>query len=145
MEDAKTDVELLIRIGAVFPGKEEAIREACRMLCEAGCVDKDYAESMFKREYISSTYLDRGLAVPHGTQDDMARVKHDGIAVLQVPAGVSWGPDQKAAFITAIAASSDAHLGILRRLVSLLRDEALLKKLITTEDAEEIKTVLLKP
>jgi phosphocarrier protein FPr len=139
------NIELLIKIGAVFSSKEEALREACSLLSEAGCVDKEYADSMLRREYISSTYLDRGIAVPHGTQNDMGSVKREGIAVLQVPGGVLWGKDQNAELIMAIAASSNAHLGILRHIVSLLHDEALLTRLKTTTDVEEIKAVLLKP
>ncbi|MDR1901936.1 MAG: PTS sugar transporter subunit IIA [Treponema sp.] len=145
MEQSNPHIELITKAGAVFTSKEEALREACRLLNEAGCVDKDYADSMLRREYISSTYLDMGLAIPHGTQNDMLRVKREGIAVLQVPGGVSWGKDQNAELIVAIAASSDAHLSILRHLVSLLHDKALLTKLKTTANAEEIKAVLLKP
>ncbi|MDR2096332.1 MAG: PTS sugar transporter subunit IIA [Treponema sp.] len=145
MEQRNVNIELITKIGAVFASKEEALREACRLLGEAGCVDKEYADSMLRREYISSTYLDRGMAIPHGTQNDMGRVKRDGVVVLQVPGGVSWGKDQNAELIVAIAASSDAHLGILRHLVSLLHDEALLTKLKTTVNAEEIRAVLLKP
>jgi phosphocarrier protein FPr len=144
MEQSNVTIELLAKMGTIFASKEDALREACRLLEEAGCVDKEYADSMLRREYISSTYLDRGLAIPHGTRNDMGRVKRDGIAVLQVPGGVSWGKGQNAELIVAIAASSDAHLGILRHLVSLLHDEALLTRLKTTTDMEEIKAVLLK-
>ncbi|MHC6202389.1 PTS sugar transporter subunit IIA [Breznakiellaceae bacterium SP9] len=144
MKDESNDepIRFLVSLGLRFTDKDEAIRQACRALTEIDCLDGEYAQSMLSREALSSTYLDRGLAIPHGTRDAMVQVKHDGIAVLQVPDGVSWGPQQIAQLIVAIAARSDAHLEILRHLLSVLRDEALLDKLKATTDAGEIELAL---
>jgi phosphocarrier protein FPr len=139
----KTDLELFVRIGRTYNSKEDAIKDACGLLAEAGCVDDTYANCMIRRELLSSTYLDRGLAIPHGTLQDKERVKKEGLAVLQVPAGVSWGPGQNATFIVAIAATSEGHVGILRRLTNVLKDEALMEKLRTTASEDEIKAALL--
>ena len=65
-------------------------------------------------------------------------IARTGIAVLQVPQGVAWNAEQRATLIFAIAAQSDEHLALLRRLTRLLQDEATLHKLATTQDANDI-------
>jgi phosphocarrier protein FPr len=135
--------ELIIRTGLSFPDKEAALREAGALLEEAGCVDSGYAESFLKREYITSTYLDRGLAIPHGTQDDKNKIRKKGIAVLQVPEGVSWGPSQTAVVIAAMAAPQEGHLLLMRNLVKLLRNGAVMNKLKNSDDPEELRSVFL--
>jgi phosphocarrier protein FPr len=130
---------LIIKTALSFPGKNAALEAAGALLCEAGCVDAGYEESFKKREYITSTYLDRGLAVPHGTQDDLPKIKKTGIALLQTPAGVEWGPGQKAFIIAAIAAPPQEHLGLMRNLVKLLQNGKVMNTLKTAGDAEEIR------
>jgi phosphocarrier protein FPr len=140
---SETTPELLVRIGGVYSSKEEALKDAGGLLTKAGCVDSAYDECMIRREKISSTYLDQGLAIPHGTLEDKVRVKKEGLAVLQVPAGVSWGPGQNATFIVAIASASEGHIAVLRRLANIMRDKALMEKMKTTTNEDEIRSVLL--
>jgi phosphocarrier protein FPr len=99
---------------------------------------------MLKREQTKSTYLEGGIAIPHGNPEDSALIKRDALAVIQVPAGLDWGDGKKATLIVAIAAGSDGHLAILRRLVNVLKDKALMQLFSTTTDPSEIKKVLLQ-
>ena len=78
------------------------------------------------------------MAIPHGQIADRHLIERTGIAVLQVPQGVAWNAEQRATLIFAIAAQSDEHLALLRRLTRLLQDEATLHKLATTQDANDI-------
>ncbi|GHT06080.1 multiphosphoryl transfer protein [Planctomycetales bacterium] len=135
--------ELIVCVGTAPKDKEAAIRDACRRLAEAGCVDERYAESMLKREQTANTFLGAGIAIPHGDLADKGRVKRDGLAVLQVPRSVPWGNAQNARLIVAIAAAGDGHLAMLRRLTGIVQDEALVEKLCATADAAEIKAALL--
>jgi phosphocarrier protein FPr len=137
------DIELIIRTGLSFPDKNAALKEACALLQKAGCVDPGYAESFLKREYITSTYLDRGVALPHGTRDDEGMVRKKGIAILQVPEGVSWGQMQTATIVAAIAAPQESRLLLMRNLVKLLQDEAVMVKLKSSTDPEELRSVFL--
>jgi phosphocarrier protein FPr len=139
----EVDIELIIRTGLSFPDKKAALEEACALLQKAGCVDPGYVESFLKREYITSTYLDRGVALPHGTQDDTGMIRKKGIVVLQVPEGVNWGQAQTATVIAAIAAPQESRLLLMRNLVKLLQNEAVIIKLKNSTDPEELRSVFL--
>ncbi|PWV63186.1 phosphoenolpyruvate--protein phosphotransferase [Plasticicumulans acidivorans] len=128
----------LVRLAAAPADKAAAIREAAQLLIAAGCVDAAYAESMQRREAVANTFLGHGVAIPHGLGEDRHRVRSNGIAVLQVPGGVEWNPGQRAQLVVAIAAQSDAHIAILRRLTRLMQDEARLAALATTTQAQDI-------
>lgn len=52
--------------------------------------------------------------------------------MLQVPGGVEWNPGQTARLVVAIAARSDSHITILRRLTRLMQDEDRLGQLFAT-------------
>ncbi|PTQ11565.1 phosphoenolpyruvate--protein phosphotransferase [Sphingomonas oleivorans] len=132
----------LVRLNASPSSKEDAIREAGQLLVAAGCVDADYGTSMVRREAVANTFLGHGVAIPHGLGEDRGLVRRDGIAVLQVPDGIEWNPGQTARLIVGIAARSDSHITILRRLTRLIQDEARLERLFTTADPSEIVTAL---
>ncbi|WP_413204243.1 phosphoenolpyruvate--protein phosphotransferase [Rhodospirillum sp. A1_3_36] len=129
----------LARLGAHPDGKEAAIREACQMLAAAGCVDAPFEESMLKREAVAETYLGHGVAIPHGMVEDRGQIRQDGVAILQIPEGVTWNDGQTVHLVVAIAAGSDAHITMLRRLTGLLQDEERLGALFTTKDLSELR------
>lgn len=142
MSDSRNDAQsltCLTRLGAAPADKAAAIREAAQMLVAAGCIDPDYSESMMKREDAAETYLGSGVAIPHGMVQDRAMVRKDGIAVLQVPAGLTWNDGQTVRLVVAIAANSDAHIDTLRRLTRLLQDGTLLETLFTTADVNVLR------
>lgn len=132
----------LIRLGAAPAGKEAAIREAAQLLIAAGCIDPAYADSMIRRETVANTFLGHGVAIPHGMVDDRNLVRRNGIAILQVPDGVVWNDGQTARLVVAIAAQSDAHIAILRRLTRLMQDEARLTALFTTGNPADLVAAL---
>jgi multiphosphoryl transfer protein len=132
----------LVRLGARPANKEAAIREAAQMLVAAGRIDPAYVESMMRREAAADTFLGHGVAIPHGMIEDRAMVRQVGLAVLQAPDGVPWNEGQTVRLVVAIAAQSDAHLDILRRLTRLLQDKAALDGLIGAADPREIVAAL---
>ncbi|MBP2275339.1 MULTISPECIES: phosphoenolpyruvate--protein phosphotransferase [Sphingomonas] len=132
----------LVRIDAHVTDKTDAIRQVAQLLIGAGCVGPGYEDSMVRREAVANTYLGEGVAIPHGLGEDKGLVRHDGIAVLQVRDGVEWNPGQRAHLVVGIAANSDSHLAILRRLTRLLQDEARLARLIATDDTDAIIAAL---
>ncbi|MDF0541244.1 phosphoenolpyruvate--protein phosphotransferase [Sphingobium sp. H39-3-25] len=133
----------LVRINAQASGKADAIAQAAQLLVGGGSVDPAYADSMLRREAVANTYLGSGVAIPHGMGEDRDLVRRDGIAVLQVPGGIAWNPGQTVRLIVGIAARSDSHIAILRRLTRLIQDEALLDRLASTHDADEIARALM--
>lgn len=132
----------LVRLSAHPATKEAAIREAAQMLVAAGRIDPAYVESMLRREGVANTFLGHGVAIPHGMIEDRGLVRQNGLAIVQIPAGVEWNPGQTTRLVVAIAAQSDAHIDVLRRLTRLLQDEAALDRLIATSDAAEIVAAL---
>jgi phosphocarrier protein FPr len=97
---------------------------------------------MVARESVANTYLGSGVAIPHGLGEDKGLVRRDGVVVLQFVDGIEWNPGQIAHLVVGIAASSDSHITILRRLTRLIQDEARLKILSTTDDADLIAQAL---
>ncbi len=95
-----------------------------------------------RREAVADTFLGHGVAIPHGMIEDRAMVRQIGLAILQAPEGVVWNDGQTARLVVAIAAQSDAHIGILRRLTGLMQDEAALDALARTTDARDIVAAL---
>lgn len=135
--------EQLISLGNGSRTKSEAIRAVGQLLVDAGYVDNAFIPSMEKREQASNTYLSVGVAIPHGLVEDRYCIHHDAVAVLQVPEGVDWHDGQKAKLIIAIAAKTDNHIAILKRLTRLLHNEALIDQLCTTTNAHLIMNALL--
>ncbi|HEL3749580.1 TPA: phosphoenolpyruvate--protein phosphotransferase [Stenotrophomonas maltophilia] len=132
----------LIRLGARARDKADAIAQAAQMLLAAGCVAPGYETSMGRREQLANTFLGHGVAIPHGLGKDRHLVRRDGIAVLQLPDGVEWNPGQVTRLVVGIAAQSDTHITLLRRLTRLIQDDATLQRLFTTAETSEIVTAL---
>ena len=126
-----------VKLGLAPVSKEEAIRAAGRLLVEQGCVDESYIDAMLEREKLVTTYMGMGIAIPHGTTEQKARVKKSGIVVMQYPQGVDFG-DEKAQLVFGIAGVGDEHLDLLSNICTALEDEEVLNKLKTTTDVSYV-------
>ena len=126
-----------VKLGLPSVSKEEAIRAAGRLLVEQGCVDEAYIDAMLEREKLVTTYMGMGIAIPHGTTEQKARVKKSGIVMLQYPDGVDFG-EEKAQLVFGIAGVGDEHLDLLSNICTALEDEEGLNKLKTTNDVSYV-------
>lgn len=131
-----------IRLQQRATDKTSAIRAAGRLLADTGCIDPAYIDSLLRRETVANTFLGHGVAIPHGMGEDRHLIRQTGIAVLQFPDGLEWHPGQTTHLVFAIAAQSDEHITLLRRLTRLLNDDARLRQLFSTQRAEDIVAVL---
>ncbi|MGM3273355.1 phosphoenolpyruvate--protein phosphotransferase [Ralstonia sp. 24A2] len=131
-----------IRLHQSATDKNSAIRAAGQLLAESGCIDPAYIDSLLRRETVANTFLGHGVAIPHGMGEDRHLIRQTGIAVLQFPEGLEWHPGQITHLVFAIAAQSDEHIALLRRLTRLLNDEVRLQQLFTTHNAEDIVAAL---
>lgn len=136
-----------VRMGTAPHDREDAVRAAGGVLVQSGFAQPAYVDSLLQRERVATTYLGQGVAIPHGMVEDKHLVRRTGLAVLQVPAGVDWGPDaqgrpQLVRLVVAIAAASDEHIQVLRRLTRLMGDDARLQRLIASRGAAEIVAAL---
>ena len=128
----------LVQLGSAATTKSEAIRQAGELLVRAGCVEPGYIAGMHAREQTMSTYLGSGVAIPHGTYDDLSLVRRTAISVLQIPAGVEWEPGELAYLVVGIAAVGDEHIDVLARIGEVVEDEALTRSLFATTDPEAV-------
>lgn len=122
-----------VKLGLPSVSKEDAIRAAGRLLVEQGCVDEAYIDSMLERERLVTTYMGMGIAIPHGTTAQKARVKRSGIVMLQYPDGIDFG-GEKAQLVFGIAGVGDEHIDLLSNICTALEDESVLSQLKSTKD-----------
>lgn len=130
--------ERLIRLQARAADKQEAIRLVGQLLVDSGYIDVGYIASMLGREEVANTYLGNGISIPHGLPKDRDLIKQTGIAVVQVPEGVTWNPGETARLVVGIAAKSDEHIEVLRRLTRVLGDQEEVARLTRTTDPRDI-------
>ncbi len=130
----KTITRSCIRLDVRTQTKDEAIQMAGQLLVDAGYIAPAYVDSLFKREQVANTFLGNGVAIPHGMIEDRHLIHHTGIAILQVPNGVEWNEGQKVHLVVAIAAQSDEHIALLRRLTRLMQQPEALDTLFHAEN-----------
>jgi phosphoenolpyruvate-protein phosphotransferase len=127
-----------IRLQSHAANKEEAIRQVGQLLVDSENIEAGYIASMLGREEVANTYLGNGITIPHGLPKDRDLIKQTGIAVVQVPAGVTWNPGETAHLVVGIAAKSDEHIEVLRRLTRVLGDEEQVARLTQTTNPRDI-------
>lgn len=127
-----------IQVQASVADKAEAIQKAGELLVSSGCVQPKYVAGMLTREESMSTYLDNGVSIPHGMQENKEDVIKTAISVLQIPEGVEWEPGEMVYLVVGIAASSDDHISVLEELAEVVEDEDRIRSLWKTEDPELI-------
>lgn len=134
-----------VLVGLPSVSKEEAIRHAGELLVQGGYVEMPYIEGMLNRERDITTYIGKGIAIPHGENAVKDSVKESGIVVLQYPEGIAFG-DDKAYLIIGIAGRGDDHLAILANLATTMDEytDEELQKLYTTKDPNLLYEVFTK-
>ena len=133
-----------VRVGATAIDQRDAIDQVGRLLVELGHVTPAYVDAMHAREAIVSTYLGNGIALPHGTNEAQDTILRTGLAVIQFPAGVSWG-DEPARLVIGLAATSDEHIAVLSRLAGILGDAETCDRLARSVDPREVHEALMRP
>lgn len=133
-----------IFLGLTSTTKEEAIKLAGNKLIEAGYVADGYVESMLHRENILSTYMNYGVAIPHGDRESQQLIIKSGVVVLQYKDGIDFGDGNVAEILIASAGKGNNHLKILAGIASVAKDAEIVDKFITTNDVDVIYNELKK-
>lgn len=148
-EEAPAEETVLKRIniktGLAPVSKEEAIKMAGDLLVKSGYVGPEYVDGMLAREKQVSTYMGRGIAIPHGENAVKDSVKASGLVVLQFPEGVDFGTE-KAHLVIGIAGKGDEHLAILANIAIALDEytDDQLKEIFATKDKELLYKMFTK-
>ncbi|MGX3066082.1 PTS mannitol transporter subunit IICBA [Ursidibacter arcticus] len=126
--------------------KQEAIQFAGEQLVKLGFAKADYIPAMFEREEQVSTYLGEGIAVPHGTISAKDNVLKTGIVFCQYPEGVRFTEEEDgvAKLVIAIAARNNEHLQVVSAITNALDDEKIMDILTTTNDPQQVLSLLNK-
>lgn len=134
-----------IKLGLESVSKEEAIKMAGTLLYESGYVGKAYIDGMLARERDVSTFMGRGIAIPHGENAVKDSVKKSGIVVLQFPNGVDFGTG-KAHLVIGIAGKGDEHLAILANIAIALDEytDEQMEEFFKTTDKEALYNLFTK-
>lgn len=126
-----------IILGLDSESKEEAITRAGRLLVDRGFATEEYIASMKEREMAYSTYIGRGVAIPHGTSEGKERIKKSGVVILQYPKGVNFGLGIVYILI-GIASTGEEHLKVMAHIAEMLENEKLINRLDTISDKDEL-------
>jgi mannitol/fructose-specific phosphotransferase system IIA component len=131
-----------IRVGQKAADRDDAIRQAGRLLVEIGAIEEPYAAAMLEREASISTYMGEGVAIPHGTDESRRHVLRTAVAVLQYPDGVDWAGAGTVYVCIAIAASGEEHLPLIAALAQVLMTADRAAELRTATSAEQVLALL---
>ncbi|MGV8983067.1 PTS mannitol transporter subunit IICBA, partial [Clostridium sp.] len=128
-----------IKLGLESTDKYTAIKMAGRLLYESGYVEEEYMDAMIQREDDLSTYIGKGVAIPHGVGEAKKNIKKTGMVVLQFPKGVMF-EDELAYLVIGIAGVGNEHLQILSNIANAIEgdDNSITNILKSTNDVEYI-------
>ena len=98
-----------IVLGGQATDRDAAITEAGRLLVASGAVDEAYVDAMHERETSVSTFMGNGLAIPHGTNEAKALIRHTAISFVRYDEPIDW-KGSPARYVVGIAGAGDDHL-----------------------------------
>lgn len=142
MSDLKLNVNDISIIDGSFL-KQDAIRAVSEKMINAGLVKNDYTQAMFDRDAQISTFLGNGIAIPHGTTEKRDSVIETGLKVIYYPQGIKWDEDNNIAYVVVgIAAKSNEHLDILRKLTRAVIADDTLERILAVKTPEQLLAIL---
>ncbi|WP_448060918.1 PTS sugar transporter subunit IIA [Cellulomonas hominis] len=121
--------------------KDEAIQEAGDLLVASGAVDPEYVDAMRERERSISTYMGSYLAIPHGTNEAKASIRHSAVSIVRYEQPIDWDGGE-VRIVVGISGLNDEHLGILSKIAVIFSDPDEAKKMLDATTVDEIFGVL---
>ena len=138
----------LIYLNRDFSDREEMFNEIGTVLIEKGMVKPVYIEEILKREENFPTGIDLGymqVAMPHV---EAKYVNDNAVFIVTTKKGVEFdnaeddGTVNSKIIFGLIVKDSEKHLDFLMKLVELYQKEDVLKKIYSSDDVEEVITML---
>lgn len=130
-----------IHLGATASSREEAVALCGAALQSLGAASKEYADAMWEREQIASSYLGNFVAMPHGTDESRKFVNFGQIVFIRFAQPFIWD-DEEVKLCIGIAAQGDEHVEIIGNLADALLDEEKFEVLLTTQEPEDVLAIL---
>ncbi|MRI82112.1 PTS mannitol transporter subunit IIA [Aerococcaceae bacterium DSM 109653] len=136
----------MIKLKQTYETKEAAIRAVGELLVANGAVEPSYIDSMLERERIVTTHMGNFVAIPHGTDEGKQHVKKTAIALVTVPYGVDFAPndvEEKLAMVVfGIAGIGNEHLDLLAKIAVFCSDVDNVVRLADATTEEEVIAML---
>jgi PTS system mannitol-specific IIA component len=132
--------ELIVASGAATT-RDDAIREAGDLLVKVDAVTPAYVDAMAERERSISTYMGNYLAIPHGTNDAKAAIRHSAVSLVRYANPIDWDGNE-VRIVVGIAGIGDEHLGILSKIAIIFSDENEAKKMTNATTVDELYQLL---
>ncbi|MFC9559292.1 PTS sugar transporter subunit IIA [Agromyces sp. NPDC056965] len=130
-----------VRLATRAAGRDDAIREAGRILVDTGAVRPEYLDSMLEREGSVSTFMGNLLAIPHGTNEGKDAIVRSALSFVRYDEPVDWG-GEPVRFVVGIAGLDNEHLEILSKIAIIFSDDDSVQSLVDAGSAEEIYSLL---
>ena len=130
-----------IHFGATASSKMEDVALCGAALQSIGAASKEYADAMWVREQIASSYLGNAVAMPHGTDESRKFVHFGQIVFLRFEQPFIWD-DEEVRICIGIAAQGDEHVDIIGNLADALLDEEKFNTLLTTDNSDQVLAIL---
>jgi PTS system mannitol-specific IIA component len=130
-----------IHFGATASSKGEAVALCGAQFVNLGAATQEYADAMWEREQIASSYLGNAVAMPHGTDESRKYVNFGQIVFLRFAAPFMWD-EEEVKLCIGIAAQGDEHVEIIGNLAEALLDDEKFEILLNTTDKSKILEIL---
>ncbi|MBC1916978.1 PTS sugar transporter subunit IIA [Listeria seeligeri] len=120
---------------------DEAITQAGELLVNAGYVSEQYVEKMVESYHENGAYfvIAPKIAIPHARPTD--GVENSAVSLVVLKEGVNFGhaANDPVRLVFGLAAtSSEAHLKVIQKIVSLLSNNDNIEKMIQAKDYQAI-------
>ncbi len=143
--EAKTQLEKVITEDLILNdldvySKNDAIDRIIKLLEDRKCVSEGFALSVYKRESVGATWLEGGIAIPHGSTK---YVNKSSIAIAKLERPICWEDGMKVDLIFMIAMKEDSKV-YMYDLYKVLKNENIMNALRTAKSPVEMEKIILK-
>ena len=133
--------EVGIHFGATASSKRQAVALCGAQFVELGATTQEYADAMWEREQIASSYLGNSVAMPHGTDESRKYVNFGQIVFIRFATPFIWD-DEEVKFCIGIAAQGDEHIEIIGNLAETLLDDDKFQILLNATNKFQVLEIL---
>lgn len=137
--------EELVSLDVNVPSAEAAIRESGKLLLRAGLVEETYIDAMVASFQNNGPYivLAPHIAIPHARPEDGVKEACISLVKLERPIPFGHTTNDPITLVFALgASSSEEHLTLLQKLVTLLTDSQNVERLMIAKQYREIEQMI---